>query len=33
MESGLNLLSLETNVISFHAMDASYPGQSHTCLK
>ena len=32
-KGGLSLVSLETNVISFCAMDASYPGQSHTCLK
>ena len=30
-ESGLSLLSLQTNVLSFCAVDASYPGQSHTC--
>ena len=32
-ESGLSLVSLETNGISFCAMDALYPGQSHTYLK
>ena len=33
VESWLSLVSLETNVISFCAIDASNPGQSHTCLK
>ena len=33
VEGGLSLISLETNIILFCAMDASYPGQSHTCLK
>ena len=33
VECGFSLISLETNIISFCAMDASYPGQSHTCLK
>ena len=33
MESGLSLISLGINIILFCAMDVSYPGQSHTCLK
>ena len=33
MESGFSLVSLETKVILFCAVDASYPVQTHTCLK
>ena len=33
VESGFSLVSLETKVILFCAVDASYPVQTHTCLK